>query len=99
MIDSGGSAISGNVGIGTTNPNSQLDVVGAARICGGLDVGTDASGNANFTMEHVDSAFYTRPIDVLTLRKRSGLSRLAPPHGSASGSAPHVRGGECYVLH
>jgi len=42
---------------------------------------------------------YPPDIDVLTLRKRRGFPRLAPPHGSASGSAPHVRGGECYALH
>ena len=36
----GGTYVSGNLGIGSTNPTSKLDVVGSASVSGNLGVGT-----------------------------------------------------------
>ncbi|MDQ5889626.1 MAG: hypothetical protein QG609_119 [Patescibacteria group bacterium] len=51
----------GNVGVGTTNPSSKLDVVGETRISGGLFLGSGASNSVGVIQSLGDSVLRINP--------------------------------------
>ncbi|MEX0896172.1 MAG: hypothetical protein WDZ94_04555, partial [Patescibacteria group bacterium] len=75
-------ALAGNLGIGSTQPNFKLDVIGTGRFSGALQLDTLASGSTDTVLTHSSGVVQQRTID----------SRVWSPSSlvDGSGTAGHV---------